>query len=72
MRHHAIDLLRSAFAHTYLAAYRRLRPLDSSELRAWRLPIFAARMADGIEAERVPLRRLIEHELRAGTRDPRP
>ncbi len=69
MRGHAIALLRAAFAHAYLGAYRRLRPLDGAELRAWRLPILVARTADGIETERVPLRRLLEHELRADTRD---
>jgi len=66
-RRYAIGILRAAFVRTYLRAYRRRRPLDDREVRAWRLPILVARLGDGIEAERVPLRRLIEQEMRAAT-----
>jgi aminoglycoside phosphotransferase (APT) family kinase protein len=61
----AIGVARRRFARTYLTRYRELRPLDDAELRAWRLPILAARMAEGIEEERRFLLALIERELPA-------
>ncbi|HSK94835.1 MAG TPA: phosphotransferase [Candidatus Angelobacter sp.] len=64
IRRHAITLLRGAFSRAYLRAYRRVRPLDADEVRAWRLPILVARLDDGIAAERRPLHRLIQQDLR--------
>ena len=58
-----VGALRRRFVAAYLDRYRELRPLDPTELRAWRLPILAARMAEGIEDERVQLRSAIELEL---------
>jgi Ser/Thr protein kinase RdoA (MazF antagonist) len=58
-----VDALRRRFVAAYLNRYRQLRPLDPTELRAWRLPILAARMAEGIDAERASLRAAIAREL---------
>jgi len=58
-----VAALRGRFAAAYLERYRELRPVDALELRAWRLPIFAARVAEGIEAERAGLRSAIGREL---------
>ena len=58
-----IGVLRRAFASAYLRAYRRARPLDLSEIRAWRLPVLVARLAEGIVHERARLERLIRSEL---------
>lgn len=61
----ALGFLRRRFARLYLARYRELRPLDDGELRAWRLPILAARMAEGIDEERSFLLELIGREVPA-------
>jgi aminoglycoside phosphotransferase (APT) family kinase protein len=61
-----ISLLRRRFVSGYLAAYRRRRPLDLDEVRAWRLPILVARLDEDIEPERDHLRRLIGEELARG------
>jgi aminoglycoside phosphotransferase (APT) family kinase protein len=61
----AIGLARQRFARRYLARYRERRRLDAAELDGWRLPILVARLAEGIEAERALLRRLIEREIPA-------
>jgi len=47
----------------YLTAYRRHRPVDIEELEAWRLPILAARLAEGIEAENDMLLTRIDADL---------
>jgi thiamine kinase len=57
-----INLIRRAFASAYLRAYRRTRPIHANELRAWRLPVLVARLAEGIEHERARLDRLIAAE----------
>jgi aminoglycoside phosphotransferase (APT) family kinase protein len=48
-------LLRRALASTlmtlYLRRYRQLHPFDQARLAAWELPITAARLSEGIEAE---------------------
>lgn len=53
----AARLVRSIFCRAYLDGYRAVRPLDAAEVAAWRLPILAARLAEGIEAERPMLTR---------------
>jgi aminoglycoside phosphotransferase (APT) family kinase protein len=60
-----LGVARRRFAAVYLARYRALRPLDDAELRAWRLPILAARVAEGIEEERPFLLSRIAHEVQA-------
>jgi uncharacterized protein (TIGR02172 family) len=35
----------------YLRRYRQLRPFDSERLRAWELPVTAARLSEGVEPE---------------------
>jgi aminoglycoside phosphotransferase (APT) family kinase protein len=61
-----IRLLRRRFVGGYLAAYRRRRPLDLNEVRAWRLPILVARLDEDIAKERDHLLRLIGDELDRG------
>ena len=60
-----VRALRRWFVAGYLARYRELRALDATELRAWRLPILAARMAEGIDDERATLHAAITRELAA-------
>jgi hypothetical protein len=43
--------------------YLRLHPIPAQELRAWRLPMLAARVAEGIDEERSRLLSLIDVEL---------
>jgi uncharacterized protein (TIGR02172 family) len=51
-------LIRRAFLSAYLRAYRTLRPLSQDEIEAW-LPILAAaRLNEGIAAEKPQLHRL--------------
>ena len=51
-------LIRQAFLAAYLRAYRTLRSLSEDEIEAW-LPILAAaRLNEGIEAEKTQLHRL--------------
>ena len=57
--------VRRRFVGAYLAGYRERRAMTDRELRAWRLPILAARMAEGIEDERAALRAAITTELPA-------
>jgi aminoglycoside phosphotransferase (APT) family kinase protein len=63
LRRLRIALLRRRFVAGYLDAYRRHRPLDLDEVRAWRLPTLVARLDEDIEPERDHLRRLIDAEL---------
>ena len=58
-----IALVRRRFVGVYLRRYRQLRPLEGAELRAWRLPILAARLGEGIATERGAIGALIEREL---------
>jgi aminoglycoside phosphotransferase (APT) family kinase protein len=59
-----IELIRRRFASAYLRRYRALRPLDPDEVRAWRLPILAARAAEGVDGEDATLPTQIARELR--------
>jgi uncharacterized protein (TIGR02172 family) len=38
-------------ASLYLRRYRQLRPFDMARLRAWELPVTAARLSEGVEPE---------------------
>jgi hypothetical protein len=38
-------------ASLYLRRYRQLRPFDTARLRAWELPVTAARLSEGVEPE---------------------
>jgi aminoglycoside phosphotransferase (APT) family kinase protein len=58
-----MESLRGSFATTYLARYRELRQVRADEIDAWRLPILAARAAEGVDGELPHLRRLIAAEL---------
>lgn len=58
-----VRAIRNRFTSEYLARYRDIRRLDAAELDAWRLPILAARMAEGIDSERAALHARIEQEL---------
>jgi aminoglycoside phosphotransferase (APT) family kinase protein len=61
-----LTLLRHAFAVAYGRRYRSLRPLDARRVRAWRLPILVARLAEGIVPERDPILRAVDRELAVG------
>lgn len=58
-----LQTLRKAFAATYLARYRELRRVGAEEIAAWRLPMLAARAAEGVDGELPHLLRLIAAEL---------
>ena len=47
-----ITLARRRFGSVYLRRYRALRPIDEMDIDAWRLPVLAARISEGIEEER--------------------
>ena len=57
-----IEIAKRHFASTYLRRYRRLRRVDDRELAAWRLPVLAARLGEGIADEREALIALIKRE----------
>jgi hypothetical protein len=48
----AVALIRRWFTRSYLRAYRQLRPIDPAAISAWRPVLLAARLGEGIEAER--------------------
>jgi len=58
-----IGAVRRRFASVYLSAYRRLRRVDIEQLKAWRLPVLAARLAEGIDAETDMLLAQMDAEL---------
>jgi aminoglycoside phosphotransferase (APT) family kinase protein len=60
-----IVALRRRFALMYLRNYRRLRGVDEHQLDLWRLPVLAARLSEGIDAERAPLLVRIDAEIAA-------
>jgi Ser/Thr protein kinase RdoA (MazF antagonist) len=47
-----IERLRRRFASSYLKAYRRTRSVDDEQVRRWRLPVLAARLAERVAEER--------------------
>jgi len=49
----------------YLAAYRRMRPLDDGLLAQWRVPVAADRLAEGIEDETDKLLSMLYNAMRA-------
>jgi aminoglycoside phosphotransferase (APT) family kinase protein len=51
----AVVLIRRWFASSYLRAYRRLRKVAPEAVQAWRPVILAARLGEGIPAEREPI-----------------
>jgi aminoglycoside phosphotransferase (APT) family kinase protein len=61
-----LTLLRHTFAVAYGRRYRSLRELDARRVRAWRLPILVARLAEGVTAERNGILRAIDRELAVG------
>jgi aminoglycoside phosphotransferase (APT) family kinase protein len=60
----AIGLVRRRFARRYLRRYRELTGLPDADVRAWRLPILVARVAEGVPTEMRSLREAIAAELR--------
>ena len=58
-----IALARRRFCTVYLEQYARVSPFDGHEVAAWRLPVLAARLGEGIETERTALLQLIGDEL---------
>jgi aminoglycoside phosphotransferase (APT) family kinase protein len=59
----AISFVRRRLLAVYLREYMRLKPIPAAELRVWRLPVLAARLADGIEEERSMLLEKVKIEL---------
>jgi len=60
-------LARRRFASVYLRHYRAVATLDPDEVRAWRLPVLAARLGEGIDEEAAAIRAELARELqRAG------
>ncbi len=55
-----VTLARRRFASVYLRQYVDRRRLDPDELRAWRLPVVAARLSEGIDEETPRLTALLE------------
>ena len=47
-----IAVARRRFAAAYLRRYRQLRPVTDAEIEAWRLPMLAGRLGEGIADER--------------------
>jgi hypothetical protein len=58
-----LSLARRRFASVYLRRYRAVASLDLDEVRAWRLPVLAARLGEGIREEEEMLRAAIAREL---------
>ncbi|MFQ6012895.1 MAG: phosphotransferase family protein [Thermoplasmata archaeon] len=58
-----INRLRRRFLRAYLKRYRGLRPLPLDDLVAWRLPVAAARLADGIPQEQNRLLAMVRSDL---------
>ena len=46
-----VETARQHVFETYLTRYQEMRPFDSTELAAWKLPVFAARLEEGIAGE---------------------
>jgi aminoglycoside phosphotransferase (APT) family kinase protein len=67
-----IALVRAAFLRQYLDAYRASNPLDGAQLDAWRLPVLAARVAEGVTEERDLLLARIDALLLSGAGVQRP
>lgn len=59
--------VRGVFLRSYLAGYRSVQRLDPAEIDAWRLPILAARLAEGIVEERTILLDEIERAVGGGS-----
>jgi hypothetical protein len=51
--------IRHRFLRAYLARYAELRTFDGDELEAWRLPVAAARLEEGIREEESTLIRIV-------------
>ena len=58
-----MEIGRSLFHHFYLKRYTQLRGILAHELAAWRIPVAAARLGDGIEDEKNDLLALITAAL---------
>ncbi len=59
----AVTAVRRLFARSYLRSYRRLRAVDPGAVAAWRPVVLAARLSEGIEAEREALVRMLRVTL---------
>ena len=58
-----IALARRRFGSVYLRQYHALRTMDQVDVDAWRLPILAARLGEGIEEERPAVLALLAGEV---------
>jgi aminoglycoside phosphotransferase (APT) family kinase protein len=62
-RRAAVELVRRRFTSSYLSAYARRRGLDRAEVSAWRPVVLAARLGEGIEAERAQVIGILREAL---------
>ncbi len=58
-----ITLARRRFGSVYLRRYNALRTIDETDVDAWRLPVLAARLGEGIEEERPAVLALLAREM---------
>jgi hypothetical protein len=58
-----INLLRDQLHATYLRRYLQLQSISQRDVDAWQLPVAAARLNEGIPAEKNKLLRLVELSL---------
>jgi aminoglycoside phosphotransferase (APT) family kinase protein len=68
VRRGLVTLARRRFASVYLRRYLAVAALDLDEVRAWRLPVLAARLGEGITEEEAGVRTAIERELEGDRR----
>jgi len=58
-----VTAVRRLFARSYLRSYRRFRAIGPGAVAAWRPVLLAARLSEGIEAEREALVRMLRATL---------
>jgi hypothetical protein len=58
-----IALGRRRFGSVYLRRHHALRTMDQIDVDAWRLPVLAARLGEGIEEERPAVLALLAGEV---------
>jgi hypothetical protein len=58
-----MEMGRNLFHHFYLERYMRLRGISSQQIAAWRAPVAAARLGEGLEEETENLLEVIDLAL---------
>jgi len=62
-----MEMGRNLFHHFYLERYMRLRSISSQQIAAWRVPVAAARLGEGLEEETDNLLNVIDSALQEVT-----